>query len=474
MKQLLFLITIFSFTFAGEYEDWLKAQESGFEQYKKTLDDEFAQMLKKEWEAFKSMYSPTPYKKPKPKKLPKIKKEIKIPKKELKKSIIVKLRPIKEPRPKKVVKKVPKPKIELDLNLISFDFFSQNININYNPGPVMTLQTISKNSISSFWKQISKTKTDTLIDQINNYEKSLNLNDWAKYLFVYKVGLNIYKNKNMANLFSWFILSKMGYDTKVGYNQNNIYLLAIIKHPLYQVAFFNLGNKRYYTLTPNGKIKRVGQIYTYKGNYPKANKALSFELKNPIMLQKQLASRTLKFKYLGKPHELLATYSKSLVDFYKTFPQSDYSIYFKAKISPLSAKSLLTGLQPLIKGKTELEAVNLLLRFVQTTFKYKTDDEQFAYEKVFFPEETLFYPYSDCEDRSIIFSFLVKNLIGLDVVGLKYSDHLATAVAFSTKISGDSFIYKGKRYTISDPTYINANAGMTMPQYKHSNFKVIR
>jgi hypothetical protein len=115
----------------------------------------------------------------------------------------------------------------------------------------------------------------------------------------------------------------------------------------------------------------------------------------------------------------------------------------------------------------------MILRFVQTSFKYKTDDEQFTYEKVFFPEETLYYPYSDCEDRSIMFSYLVETLLDLDVVAVKYDGHLSTAVNFSTKIKGSGFTYKNKKYTIADPTYINANIGRIMPKYINANFSVL-
>ena len=90
-----------------------------------------------------------------------------------------------------------------------------------------------------------------------------------------------------------------------------------------------------------------------------------------------------------------------------------------------------------------------------------------------FPEETINYPYSDCEDRSILFSYLVKNLLHLDIVGVKYNNHLATAVNFSSQVSGDKFTYKERSYTIADPTYINANAGMVMPQYKNSKFQIV-
>ena len=134
---------------------------------------------------------------------------------------------------------------------------------------------------------------------------------------------------------------------------------------------------------------------------------------------------------------------------------------------------MIREIEPKIRGLTEVEAVNFLLRLTQKSFEYKRDPEQFGYEKVLFPEETLYYPYSDCEDRAIFFSYLIKHLTPLKIVGIKYSNHLATAVAFSTPIQGDSFNYNGKRYTITDPTYINANVGMTMPQYRGVNFKII-
>ncbi|NQY22333.1 MAG: hypothetical protein HRT40_13720 [Campylobacteraceae bacterium] len=130
-------------------------------------------------------------------------------------------------------------------------------------------------------------------------------------------------------------------------------------------------------------------------------------------------------------------------------------------------------MKEIIKGKKEVEAVNMMLRFVQTSFQYKTDLKNFSYEKVLFPEETIYYNFSDCEDRSIMFTFLIKNLTNLDIVALKYKNHLASAVAFNSNITGTSFMYNNKKYLISDATYINANAGMVMPQYKNSRFKII-
>jgi hypothetical protein len=109
--------------------------------------------------------------------------------------------------------------------------------------------------------------------------------------------------------------------------------------------------------------------------------------------------------------------------------------------------------------------VNILLRFVQTAFEYKNDEMQFGREKPFFLEETLFYPYSDCKDRAILVVFLVRQLLGLEVIGLDYPDHSATAVKFSTDVRGDTMEYKGSKYLVCDPTCINANIGQCMPKF---------
>lgn len=53
-------------------------------------------------------------------------------------------------------------------------------------------------------------------------------------------------------------------------------------------------------------------------------------------------------------------------------------------------------------GKGEREAAELLLHYLHRAFPYKTDEAQFGIERTLFAEEMYYYPYSDCEDRSIL------------------------------------------------------------------------
>lgn len=116
-----------------------------------------------------------------------------------------------------------------------------------------------------------------------------------------------------------------------------------------------------------------------------------------------------------------------------------------------------------------------MLHFVQYAFKYKTDDEQFGYERWFFPEETIASSYSDCEDRAILFSQLVRHLLGMEVALVYYTGkHLATAVRFDNpNTSGDYLNIDGKKFLICDPTYIGALLGKEMPNLKNSPKEII-
>jgi hypothetical protein len=115
---------------------------------------------------------------------------------------------------------------------------------------------------------------------------------------------------------------------------------------------------------------------------------------------------------------------------------------------------------------SEDEAANFLLSFVQHAFAYKTDIDQFGYQKCFFIEESIYFPYNDCKDRSVIYAWLVHELLGIKVIGLLYPGHMSTAVELKQIREGYATVmYQGRRFVIADPTYINASVGMPMPSY---------
>ncbi|MDQ7042261.1 MAG: hypothetical protein Q9M34_01880, partial [Sulfurimonas sp.] len=202
----------------------------------------------------------------------------------------------------------------------------------------------------------------------------------------------------------------------------------------------------------------------YKQNYPNANRALDLGLYELPNFKKNLEYKTLSFKQFGKVYSTSFSYDKNLIDFMASYPQADYETYFNAPMSLETYEQIATDMKKYLNNKHSSEAINFVLNFVQKAFVYERDQQQFAKEKVMFPNETLYYDKSDCEDRAILFAYLVKKLFKVSVVGVKYKDHMATALYIPMR--GDSVKVGGRKFVIADPTYVNANIGQSMPKYK--------
>ncbi len=331
-------------------------------------------------------------------------------------------------------------------------------------------------AIASYWDAMSRQlDVEAFLLQAGAVRKRLGLNDWGYHNFLFTSGMAIYGgDRNLANLFTWFISVKSGFDARVGYSDDRVYLLLPSRNRLYGISYLTLQGTRYYAMTFDGTKESLGRVYTYKGRYPRADRLMDYRILKVPALQSDILEKELAFDFKGAPQSLTVSYNKVLVDYYRYYPQTNMKIYFDAAASQEFNYSMVQGLKIKLEGKSEKEAVDYLLGLSQKSFAYKTDDAQLGREKYMFPEETLWYPYSDCEDRSFLFAYLVRRVLKLDVVGLNYPGHVATAVRFSDNIPGDYVVMNNRKYIVCDPTYINASAGMAMPKYKRGHPNVVK
>lgn len=450
-----------------EYEDFIKKEREAFENYIKQADAEFSKYLKGEWDAFAVLKGQKQNTNPGPAKVP-LFDPAAVSKKDIKSFTVTKKDADMAPRQDQTLGLpiLPDEQILNEKNYPSnngnISFFGVNVGFNYDQDMGKQFSgSIDEKNISAYWDEVCKAKYFPLIDQLLNFKTQYSLNDWGYYMLVKNISNEIAKSKNTGTLLTWFLMIKSGYKIKVGFSESNIYLMLPSNTTMYGMPYFTFNGLAYYVPDLKGE-----KIYTYKKDFPDARLIMDFNLTSPVNLGNEVAERAVKFKYDDKEYNLKIKYNKSLVKFYDEYPQCEIGIFFNASISRIAKESLVENLKPLIEGKTQIDAVNLILAFVQTGFEYKTDQDQFNREKFFFAEEVLNYPFCDCEDRSVFFSFLVRELLGLDVVGLNYPDHISTAVLFKDNVEGDVIVYKEKKYIISDPTYINAPVGMSMPMYK--------
>ena len=359
---------------------------------------------------------------------------------------------------------------------IRIDFFDASLRLYYDARiPQVRLSSVDNQSISKFWEGLSRTDFHDFLAHIQYSSKKMKVNDWGYAMFVYRIGEKLFDgDTNESNLFAWFVLSKSGYNVKVGYDRHHIYLLLPTQNKLYSTPYLTLGDTRYYIISLDQEKRKMGALYTYQGSYPGTDRIVDLAISDSPIFKNFTDERDLSFNYRGTEYTIPIRFSRDAVNFFQNYPQTNYEVYFSAKVAPLANYCLLKGLYDIIQGKPEAEAVNMILRFVQTAFEYKTDRDNFGREKPMFVEETIYYPYSDCEDRSVLFAHLVRSLLGLEVVGLTFPGHMATAVRFNSDVSGDAIRFNGGKYLICDPTYINASIGQCMPQFKSTSPRVIR
>ncbi|MCX8083682.1 MAG: hypothetical protein N3C60_02040 [Calditerrivibrio sp.] len=464
------LVVIFFLFVSGVYADdgfkgFLKKELGGFEEFKSQADKEFYEYLKTSWEEFKAFAAVKRDEKPKIKTPPVLNKKGNELTTEMKTKITGSILDDGIRSKGSEVKVTSDPKQEeLEINLYKIDLKTY-------PKNVLIEKPITGEKIAEAWKMMATGRFLELAEEMRRVGKKMNFDDWGYFKFTKTISNGVYPSDyNSKIILSWFLLSKLGYDVKIGFNKEAVYMMVPANQMIYGSAFFRFGNVRYYLLWTDGR--EVKGLYSYSGNHQESKSYFSF------MIEKQsidqiIKSKVLSFSYDGKRYEFPVYYNLSNVKFYEDFPQTELSVYHKADVSGMVVASVVEGLRRVVEGKSEVEAVNILLRFVQTAFEYKTDQDNFGYEKYLLPDETVYYPYSDCEDRSILFSYLVRKILGLEVVLLEYPGHIATGVRFNENVAGDRVQYNDKIYVVSDPTYINASVGMAMPQFKNVAPKII-
>lgn len=462
-------IALSSTLLAGSFEDFKRSQSQSFKEYKDEEDAKFDKILKEQWKAYKAQKGIELYEKPKPKEIPKTSpKDIKNVGPLVNVQIVAKSKkeaPKEESEEKsEFIVVIQKPQ-KTEKKEIEFDFFGTHLGFNISKGiKIANFYPTNQKGITNYFNKVASSEYEYIIDDIKKIKTDLNLNDWGVYLLVNKFSKKVYKNDDNSRLLAWFIFNKLGYAVKVGLSNRHVVLLHYSDKTIYSTPNFNFGNNKYYVVSSYAK-GNVGRLYSYEQNYPGSDKPLDLSLKTLPNFVKEVKVKEIGFSSKGKEFRMAVEYNQNLLDFMSTYPQADYDTFFNAPMENDTYIKLAESMKKYIDGKKMSDALNFVLHFVQKSFKYQTDDEQFGREKVMFAQETLYYNKSDCEDRSVLFSYLVKELFGIDAIGVKYNDHMAAAL--SIPMNGDYVKAGRKKFIIADPTYINSNIGESMPKYKH-------
>lgn len=456
------------------YEQFRKHANEKFDDFRKKANEQYAAFLKHAWEQYKVLPAVP---KPKDETIPPVvlhegDKEPPIKSQPIPiKNVVTPPAPKPQPVPISPIKEQRN-----STDTIEFFYFGTNCKVRIDNTISLNLSDCSNNKLSEAWTMLSRgdLMNNTIRDCLYLRE-NLNLCDWAYLNLLSTFAKKLYGKSNEATMLTSYIYCESGYKMRLGRNGSNICLLYACKHGIYDVAYFEIDNINFYPLECEPKHLEICDV-----SYPQEQPLSLFITKNQNFEYKPSELRTLtSVQY--RDVQIQVQVNKNMIDFYNTYPTSEIDGNFMTRWAmyantPLDEKVKVV-LYPMLKSKidglSQLKAVNKLLNWVQTAFVYEYDDKVWGHDRAFFAEETLYYPYCDCEDRSILFTRLVRDLLGLKTILIYYPGHLASAVCFTEDVPGDYIKVGDKRFVIADPTYIGAPVGLTMPNMDNNQASVI-
>ena len=356
-------------------------------------------------------------------------------------------------------------------------FLGTKVYVRFDDECRFTLSALTEQGISEIWKTLSGEMYNNTIADCLTIREKLQLSDWAYLMLLTKVGSELMgEGTNEATLLTAYIYCQSGYKMRMGMSPTRVIMMYGSCHVIYNQSYFDIAGEYFYPMN----LGDEDELSICTLPFPEEQSLSLLQTRELALADSQSPMRTLESKGF-KPMTATVSVNQNLIEYYNNYPASEiggnmmsrWAMYANTPLASAVREKLYPELRPQLEGLSQLEAVNKILSFVQHALKYEYDDKVWGRDRIFFAEESLYYPYADCEDRSILFSRLVRDLVGLPVVLVYYPGHLASAVGFSTDVQGDYLLLDGQRYTICDPTYIGAPVGRTMPKMDNLSAKAI-
>ena len=376
----------------------------------------------------------------------------------------------------------PKPVNPIVENKVSmatsdFDFYGTPMKVRWGNAEKFKLNGTSKKDISDAFLELTDKGYTNLVHDCLELRKEYKLCDWAYYKMLQNIAEKACgKGTNEAIFLQGVLLNQSGYQIRFALEDNSkLHIMSRMDGFPYDRGYLTADGKLFF-LMDGCKAKN---LTVCDAAYP-GEQMMSLGVAEQPDLKKNLSDkRTVISRFVNVSADMQM--NKNLMDFYTDYPTSydgkdmmtRWAYYANTPVSPEVKDKVYPQLKQQIGNAPKLMAANMLLNWVQMGLTYAYDEKVWGHDRAFFAEESLFYPFCDCEDRSILFSHLIRDLLDLDVVLVYYPGHLYTAVCFNEDVTGDYIMVNGRKFTVADPTYYNANVGKTMSKMDNSKAKVI-
>lgn len=462
--------------YEAEFAAFRQQAKKEYAQFRKDAIKEYAEFMRKAWQPFEAR---RPIPAPKNEQVPPVVAPVKEKEDTVAFDKLVKIDGAPFKAPAIVPQPVPPfPIIEQEVEVgeyVDFELYGTPLRVRFTGKEQFSLPQIDEKTVADVFEKLQSDDFNNTIRDVIELRVRHQLSDWAYLKMLDAFSKACFSTPDEATLLMAFLYQQTGYKMRLGVSEGQLCMLFASSHCIFNHNYYMIDGETFYPYE-----KETSRMKICEAVYPD-EKPLSLYIPQVQMLAENHSDvRELKSKRYPDM-AMTVSVNTNLVAFYKDYPasklvenpMSQWTTYANTPLEDYVSESLMPALKEKIEGLSEKEKVERLLNWVQTAFVYEYDDKVWGGDRIFFAEETLYYPYCDCEDRSILLSRLVRDLVGLKTVLVYYPGHLAMAVGFTEDVKGDYILLDHQRFVVCDPTYIGARAGNTMPGMNNEKAKVI-
>lgn len=336
-------------------------------------------------------------------------------------------------------------------------FYSAVLYLEYDPSQEITWNgQADVYGIRNFANQMEKVGYHDFLTQLEHFRLQNRLNDWLYFELVRSSVQKVYgaKSRNFKVLMEWFLLWKSGLEVRVFGVGERLFTHAWAPEARYGFYKIEALGKSYINLTAFAENSSLNDEMAILHEFKQESAGRPFRIQPGSLPELEGApevNREIIFYNEGEKHSLIVRLNRTHVDMMDAYPYTDMKAYFEVDLSVSAKQSLFPTLKKMLEGKSDQEAVEFLLSFTRTSFSYKHDRLEYGFEKPMTAEQTLFYSVSDCEDRSALFYYLVRELLNLPVIVLDFENHVGAAVDLGHD-KGQVFRHKDRTFVYCEPT----------------------
>lgn len=341
---------------------------------------------------------------------------------------------------------------------IQFEFLGKDYTVTATiQEPLFNMQ-LSTESLLQFCYLKDNPQMLSASTQLDKIKLKEHLDDWMFYQLIRKAAQEITPKEDDYigyTINKWYLLQKSGYEVMISCSDNKLLLYVQSNDSIYNLPIKTYQGKQYVCMNYHDygfTIDFEHEKFQVVNNINTLGNAFSFKINSlPDFAENTYRNKDISYQFRQKDLRLTIKVNQEMEQYFKNYPVTDYKNQFNIPISQTTYNSLIIALKDKVKKLTTRKGVEYLMAFTRHAFMFEKDTDYFGREKRLSPEQTLMYERSDCEDRSALFYFLVKEIYQLPMIVLSYPEHVTVAVKLDKPVR-HQVLYNGESFTLCEPT----------------------